>query len=94
MSEPATLTAAQPVATGNAGLFGVLGASAGTLANSYLDALGKKLAGVNTSAAPADAATADAKKSAATAAPFDPKPLLIVGGVALVGLVVVIALRR
>lgn len=94
-----TTPTATPAAGTSAGILGLIGSSAGTLASSYLDALGKKLAGVNTTATPAAATTTDAAKSAAAAATatpatFDFKPLLIVGLVAVVGVGLVVALRR
>jgi len=96
---PVNTTPTATAASGtSAGILGLLGSSAGTLASSYLDALGKKLAGVNTTATPAAATTTDAAKSAvvaaATTTTFDYKPLLIVGLVAVVGVGLVVALRR
>jgi len=93
-------TAPAATTSGSSGLFGVLGSSVGTLASSYLDALGKKLAGVNTTATPADPATTDAAKSAAAATAaanqmqVNLQPVLIVGLVAVVGIGLVVALRR
>ena len=96
---PVNTTPTATTASGtSAGILGLLGSSAGTLASSYLDALGEKLAGVNTTATPAAAATTDAAASAAaataTTTTFDYKPLLIVGLVAVVGVGLVVALRR
>lgn len=85
----------------SAGILGFLGSSANTLASSYLDGLGKKLAGVNTTATPAAATATDTAKSAAAAtaaaanqSSFNYQPLLIVGLVAVLGIGLVAALRR
>ena len=94
-------TAAPALANPAAGLYGIVGASAGTLASSYLSALGQKLAGVSTTAAaPAPAVTDSAasvtaaKTATANAENILANPLVIAVAVALLGLGVVLALRR
>ena len=104
LTEPAALNSAPISAnTGWSGLYGMVGASAGTLANSYLNALGQKLAGVNTVPAPSSPAVTDSATSAAaataatkTAAATDllKNPIVIGGAVALVGIGIILALSR
>ena len=96
-----TTPTASPLSGATAGILGVLGSSAGTFASSYLDSLGKKLAGVNTTATPAAATATDTANSAAAAGTAanqsvftNYQPLLIVGIVAVLGLGLVAALRR
>ena len=95
-----TATPAASTSGLSAGILGFLGSSANTLASSYLDGLGKKLSGVNTTATPAAATATDTAKStaagtaAANQSSFDYQPLLIVGLVAVLGVGLVVALRR
>lgn len=92
----AVSTTAAPVSSTAAGIYGLIGASAGTLANSYLDALGKKLAGVGTTQATTAPAVTDSTKSTAVAATNSAfsSPIVIGGIAAVLGIGLILALRR